>query len=74
MILLTIGLFGRLSNHDGSQVEKREIISDNTKVTEVMNNYFVDITKELDISLPNFNNTDKSDLIFIDPIDQVIND
>ena len=39
-----------------------------------MNNYFVDITKELDISLPNFNNTDKSDLIFIDPIDQIIND
>ena len=34
MILLTIGLFGRLSNH-GSQVEKGEIISDNTKVTEV---------------------------------------
>ena len=55
-------------------VEKGEIISDNTKVTEVMNNYFVDITKELNISLPNFNNTDKSDLIFIDPIDQIIND
>ena len=39
-----------------------------------MNNYVVDITKELDISLPNFNNTDKSDLIFIEPIDQIVND
>ena len=55
-------------------VEKVEIISDNTKVTEVMNDYFVDITKELNISIPNFNNTDKSDLIFIDLIDQIIND
>ena len=55
-------------------VEKGEIISDNTKVTKVMNNYFVDITKELDISLPNFNNNEKSDLIFTDPIEKIIND
>ena len=82
MILLTIGRswktvkpwFTSKGTKKIILVEKGEIIFDNTKVTEVMNNYFVDITKELDISLPNINNTDKSDLIFIDPIDQIIYD
>ena len=55
-------------------VEKEEIISDNVKITEIMNNYFVDITKELGISLPMDENNENGDLVFIDPIDQIIND
>ena len=53
----------------------RKIVSGNAKVAEVMNNHFVDITKELVVSpLTIFDNTSKMDLIFIDPIDQIVSD
>ena len=54
-------------------VEKEEIISDNGKITEIMNNYFVGITRELGVSPPIGKNKAESNLIFIDPIDQIIN-
>ena len=55
-------------------VEQEQIISDNAKITEIMNNYFVDITRELGVSIPMNDNNVNRDLIFIDPIDQIISD
>ena len=53
-------------------MEKDEIISDNNKVAEIMNDYFVNIKKNIDIpenvieSIPDIN------LQIIDPIDKII--
>ena len=54
-------------------VENDEIINDNKKNAEIMNNYFVNVTKGLDI--PDIICKDVqgiSDIEYIDPIDQII--
>ena len=33
-------------------VENEEILSDTAKISEIMNDYFVNVTKDLDISIP----------------------
>ena len=50
-------------------VEKEHIISENKQTAEIMNDYFVNITKELNI--PEEINTD-CESIFTDPIDAII--
>ena len=52
-------------------VEKDEILSDSTKVSEMLNDYFVNVTKDLDISIPLTETFPYNDT-FMDPIDLII--
>ena len=53
-------------------VDNDEIVSDIAKVSEIMNDYFVNITKGLDIKVPYNDNPEKNDVTCIVPIDQII--
>ena len=55
-------------------LEKEEIISDNSKVTEIMNDYFVNIASEVGVSIPTNESNLNRDLTFIDQIEQIMND
>ena len=73
---MTIKLFGKLLNHFFTNkghksskillVENNEIISDNAKVAEIMNDHFVNIASELNILMPSDN------VLSIDPVDNII--
>ena len=55
-------------------VENNEIISDSAKVADIMNNYFVNITEDLNIPAinKNINLAPNPDIVSIDPIEQII--
>ena len=54
-------------------VEKNEIISDDKEVAEIMNDYFVNITKDLNIPKISRDKTEENSHEFgMDPIDQII--
>ena len=54
-------------------VENDEIITDNKRSTEIMNDYFVNITKELNIpAIYVEKQSENTDTGFLDPIDQII--
>ena len=52
-------------------VENNGILSDNAEVSEIMNDYFVNVTKDLAISIPS-TETFACNVPFMDPIDQII--
>ena len=63
--------------HKGSKsnniilVENEEILSDTAKISEIMNDYFVNVTKDLDISIPS-SPTLECNLPSGDPTDQIL--
>ena len=53
-------------------MDNDQIVSDNAKVSEIMNDYFVNTTDIKDIKVPYIDNPEKNDVTCIDPIDQTI--
>ena len=54
-------------------VENDEIITDNKRNAEIMNDYFVNITQKLNIpEIPIENLPENADVKFLDPVDQII--